>query len=107
MKEVKRERTGEIIHRLAAEFTRNKASEASLLTITRVELSKDGKGADIYFTTLPEDREDTALKFLTRKTPEFRQYAKAKSRLGLIPRMTFKIDRGERHRQRLDTLDIA
>lgn len=74
MREIKREKVGEIIHRLAAEFVRDVASGASLLTITRVELSATGKEAKIYFTTLPENQEDTALKFLIRKTPDFKKY---------------------------------
>lgn len=105
MREIKREKTGEIIHRLAAEFVRDNSTEASLLTITRTEVSLDGKRVDIFFTTLPEDKQDTALKFLERKTPEFKSYIKEKSRLGLIPPfINFKIDLGERHRQRLDEI---
>lgn len=104
MREIKKERIGEIIHRLAAEFARDEAGNSSLLTITRVELSPTGKEAKIYFTTLPEDQEDTVLKFLIRKTPEFNKYIRNKSRIGLIPRIDFKIDYGERNRQRLDEL---
>ncbi len=104
MREIKRERTGEIIHRLAAEFVRDEASGASLLTITRVELSPTGKEAKIYFTTLPESEENTALKFLIRKTPGFKKYIRDESRIGLVPHIDFKIDYGERNRQRLDEL---
>ena len=104
MRDIKREKTGEIIHRLAAEFVRDEASPASLLTITRVELSPTGKEAKVFFTTLPESEEDTALKFLIRKTPEFKRYVRDKSRIGIIPHIDFKIDYGERNRQRLDEL---
>ena len=104
MREIKREKIGEIIHRLAAEFVRDEASGSSLLTITRVELSPTGKEAKIYFTTLPENQEDTALKFLIRKTPEFKKYTRDESRIGLVPHIDFKIDYGERNRQRLDEL---
>ena len=104
MREIKREKIGEIIHRMAAEFVRDEASGASLLTITRVELSPTGKEAKIYFTTLPESEEDTALKFLIRKIPEFKKYVGDESRIGLVPRIDFKIDYGERNRQRLDEL---
>ncbi|MBI2086698.1 MAG: ribosome-binding factor A [Candidatus Zambryskibacteria bacterium] len=104
MKELKRERTAEIIHRLAAKFVRNVSSMASLITITRVELSQTGKESKIFFTTLPESEEDTALKFLERKIPEFKRYVRDESRLGLVPHIDFKIDYGERNRQRLDEL---
>lgn len=104
MKNIKREKVGEILYRLAAEFVRDESTPVSLLTITRVELSSVGKDAKIFFTTLPESVEDTALKFLERKTPEFKKYIREKSRIGLVPFITFKIDYGERNRQRLDEL---
>src|SRR3990167_10312899 len=104
MREIKREKTGEILHRLAAQFAREEATDSSLLTITRVEVSPTGKEAKVFFTTLPESQEDTALKFLIRKTPEFKRYVRDESRIGLIPHIDFKIDYGERNRQRLDKL---
>ncbi|MFZ2484629.1 MAG: ribosome-binding factor A [Minisyncoccia bacterium] len=107
MRDIKREKIGEMIHRLAAEYVRDESSPASLLTITRVELSVTGKEAKIFFTTLPESQEDTALKFLERKTPEFKMYVRDHSRIGLVPRIDFKIDYGERNRQRLDELSTS
>jgi ribosome-binding factor A len=104
MREIKRAKVGTIIHRLAAAFVQDEASGASLLTITRVELSPIGKEAKIYFTTLPENKENTALKFLIRKVPEFKKYVRDESRIGLVPHIEFKIDYGERNRQRLDEL---
>ncbi len=104
MRQIKREKIAEMIHHLAAEFILNEATNASLITITRVELSQTGKEAKVYFTTLPSDQEDVALKFLTRKVSEFNKYVRDKSRIGLIPHIDFKIDYGERNRQRLDEL---
>jgi ribosome-binding factor A len=104
MKDLRREKIAEVLHRLAAEFVRNEATGASLLTITRVDVSPTGKESKIYFTTLPEDKQETAEKFLTRKTPEFKKYVRDHSRLGIIPHVDFKIDFGERNRQRLDEL---
>ena len=104
MRPIKRERTGEIIHRAAAKFVQEIAAPTSLITITRVEISPKGQEAKIFFTTIPESREETAEKFLVRKTPEFKLYLRDHSRLGLIPHSTFHIDYGERNRQRLDEL---
>ena|SRR3989344_8145663 len=104
MRDKKREIIAEILHRLASKFVQEEASKASLLTITRVEISPTGKEAKIFFTTLPEEQENTALKFLERKTPEFKRYVRDGSRIMLVPHIDFKIDYGERNRQRLDTL---
>lgn len=107
MREIKREKIGEIIHRLAAEFIHEISSLASLITITRVELSLTGKEAKIFFTTIPEKQEETAEKFLVRKIPDFRRYVRDHSSIGIIPHFTFKIDYGERNRQRLDELSVG
>ncbi len=104
MREIKHNKIEGILHRLAAEYIRDEAGKSSLITVTRVELNLSGKDAVIFFTTLPESEEDTALKFLDRKTPEFRQRVMKESRIGIIPHLRFKIDYGERNRQRLDEL---
>ena len=104
MREIKHNRTEEVLHRLAAKFVRDNSTAVSLITITRVNLSPTGKESKIFFTTLPESEEDTALKFLERKTSEFHCYIRDESRLGIVPHVDFKIDYGERNRQRLDEL---
>jgi ribosome-binding factor A len=104
MKQLRHDKIEEVIHRKAAEFIRDEAGKSSLITVTRVELNPSGKDALIYFTTLPESEEDTALKFLDRKTPEFKESLMKGSRIGIIPHLRFKIDYGERNRQRLDEL---
>jgi ribosome-binding factor A len=105
MREIKRERTGEVLHRLAAKFILENSGKTSLVTVTRVELSPTGKESKIFFTTLPEDQEDTVLKFLERKTQEFKRYVRDESRIGFVPHIDFKIDYGERNRQRLDQIN--
>ncbi len=104
MREVKHNRLEGVIHRLAAEFIRDNSTSSSLITITRVSLSPTGKEGKIFFTTLPENQEETALKFLERKLPEFKIYVRDNSRIHLVPHLDFKIDYGERNRQRLDEL---
>ncbi len=94
----------EILRHLAAEFVLRESTPASLITVTRVELSETGKVANLYFTTLPENQQDTALKFLDRKGGEFNDYVKQKSRIGIVPHLKWQIDFGERNRQRLDEI---
>ena len=104
MRQIKREKTEEIIHRLAAQFIQEISGNTSLITITRVELSEAGKNANIFFTTIPEKEENTAKKFLDRKIKEFKHHLRDNSKLGFIPHLDFQIDYGERNRQRLDEL---
>lgn len=106
MNERKREITSEILHRLASRFILEESTNSSLITVTRVNISTTGKEAKIFFTTIPEKEEETALKFLNRKTSEFRKYVQTESRIGIVPRINFYIDYGERNRQRLDEISV-
>lgn len=91
---------------MAAQFILEEGGKGSLITVTRVELYPAGKEGKIFFTTFPEKEEDTVLKFLERKAPEFKLYVRDHSRIGIVPHLVFKIDYGERNRQHLDTLSL-
>ena len=98
------DRLKEILHDLGARFLLIEGNKSSLLTVTKVELTRDGKGATIFFTVFPEDFEKTALEFAKRKRSEFKEFVKENSKLGRIPQMDFEIDLGEKNRQKIDTL---
>lgn len=76
----------------------------SLLTVTNVELTPDGKRATIFFTVFPAEYEKTALEFAKRKRSEFKEFLKDNSKLGRIPLLDFEIDTGEKNRQKIDNL---
>ncbi len=103
---IRNERIRDILHDLGARFLSLNASPAALLTVTRVELSDDGKRATILFTVFPdsEQLQKTALEFAKRKRSEFKEFLKEHSKLGRIPQMDFNIDLGEKNRQKIDSL---
>ncbi len=92
------------IKQLAAEFFSLESNRTSLLTVTDAVVSTDEKNAIVYFTVLPEDKEEEALEFTKRMRSDFKQYVKEKSRLGRIPFFDFRLDIGEKNRQRVDEL---
>ena len=113
------ERLAEILRDLGARFLVKESSKASLITVTKVELTKDGKYATIFFTVFSlnppkggsgdrrfshEQFEKTALEFAKRKRSEFKEFIKENSRLGRIPQLDFAIDLGEKNRQMIDSL---
>ena len=101
---IRHERIIEILHDMAARFLLLEGNNSSLLTITNVVLTKDGKRATIFFTVFPESYEKTALEFAQRKRTEFKQFVRDNSRLGMIPQLDFAIDAGEKNRQKIDNL---
>ena len=106
MSENRTEKMIRVIKEVAADFMQLESNGASLVTITEVRLSKDEKYANIYFTVLPENKEEAVLEFTKRKRSEFKQYVKSKTRLGRIPMFDFDIDLGEKHRQKIDIISL-
>ncbi|MCX6701609.1 MAG: ribosome-binding factor A [Candidatus Zambryskibacteria bacterium] len=98
------EKIAEILHDLGARFLSLNGNKSSLITVTRVNLTRDGKYATIFFTVFPDNFEKTALEFAKRKRSEFKKFIKENSRLGRIPQMDFEIDSGEKNRQKIDNL---
>lgn len=98
------ERVSSLVKELVATFIQGEANPNPMITITHVGMSPDYRNATIFFTTIPEGRENDALVFLKRFGGEIRQYVKKKSDLKIIPYFEFSIDLGERHRQHIDEI---
>lgn len=98
------EKIKEILHDLGARFLMQNGNGTSLMTVTRVELSSDGKWSTIFFTVFPDEYQKTALEFAKRKRSEFKEFVKENSKLGRIPQLDFEIDLGEKNRQKIDNL---
>lgn len=96
------ERVQSLIREFAATFIAQEANTDPLITITRVTTSPDYRKVTIFFTTIPEGREEDAGIFLKRNASEMRHFIKKKSDLKIIPHLEFMLDAGERHRQHTD-----
>lgn len=99
-----RERLQEALREAAAEFLAREAGRQSLITVTRAELSEDGKRVNIFITVYPDSAEEAALGFANRNRKEFVDFFATRVRGARAPHTTFVIDRGEKNRQRLDEL---
>lgn len=93
-----------IITELAARFIQQEANTDPLITVTRVDLSKDWKHVIIFVTTIPDGREGDAMIFLKRTAGDMRQFFKKHGRMKHIPHLEFMYDAGEKHRQHMDEL---
>lgn len=98
------EKVCQIIQGVAAKFIQHEANTNPLITVTRVSISPDYRNCTVYFTTIPDDRQDDALIFLQRNGRELRQRIKRDTNLKYIPNVSFSVDYGERHRQHIDTI---
>ncbi|HEU4677277.1 MAG TPA: hypothetical protein VFS75_01000, partial [Candidatus Paceibacterota bacterium] len=66
---------------LAAAFVRDEANTNPLITVTNVDVSPSYQHVKVFFTTIPDGKEDDALIFLKRKGSDLREYIKKHSRL--------------------------
>ena len=78
------------------------ANTDPLITITAVSISPDYRKATVFFTTIPDNKEQDALVFLKRSGGDMRRFVMSKSDLKIVPSLEFSIDSGERARQYLD-----
>lgn len=96
----------EQIHKWSAEFLNRESNGSSLITVTDVQIGNEAREATVFFTVLPIEKEEMALEFARRQLTEFREYMNKKVKTGRIPFFHFDIDKGEKHRQRIDEIII-
>ena len=87
-------------------FIEKEAGISSLITVTRVLLSEDGKRATIMVSVLPREKENAAYGFIKRNLGELRKHISKNLRINPIPFLDVQIDEGEKNRQKIDELLI-
>ncbi len=92
------------LRKYTADYITREASHMSLITITRCELSSDGKRALLSISILPERAEPIAMDFLKRHQDDIRKHIQNKSRIQRVPWLRFTLDKGEKNRQLVDIL---
>jgi ribosome-binding factor A len=99
-------RVESLIRELVAKYIQSEANTNPLITVTRATTAPDYRRVTIFFTTIPEgkEQEEAALAFLMRTGSELRGYVKKKSNFKIIPFIEFSVDYGERHRQHIDEI---
>ncbi len=98
------DRATTLLKEVVARFVQREANTNPLITITNVSISPDYKRTTVFFTTIPDGREEDALIFLKRSATEMRQYIMDNSRLRRIPHLEFSLDYGDIHRQHIDEI---
>ena len=104
MSEFRNEKIKNNIKELAALYIEREAGPTSLITVTRVILSSDGKRATIMVSVLPREKENAAYGFIKRNLGELRKNIAKSLKINPIPFLDVQIDEGEKHRQKIDEL---
>jgi ribosome-binding factor A len=89
---------------IAQDFFQRESSGASLITVTRAEVTADMKHGTIYITALPESKEPAALDFAKRMRSELRHYVMKRLPVKVIPFFEIEIDYGEKNRLHIEEI---
>ena len=89
---------------IAQDFFQRESSGASLITVTRAEVSPDMRHGTIFITVLPEDKEEAAINFAKRMRSELRHTVMKRLPVKVIPFLEVEIDYGEKNRLHIDAL---
>ncbi len=89
---------------IAQDFFQRESSGASLITVTRAEVSADMKHGTIFITALPESKEPAALDFAKRMRSELRHKVMKRLPVKVIPFFEIEIDYGEKNRIHVEEL---
>jgi ribosome-binding factor A len=94
----------EITHQGGEFVARYAKGGGALITVTRSIISPDLKRVTVFFTVIPESKQDESLKTLKRLRTDFHDFLKEKTVLRNVPTVDFEVDLGEQNRQRIDEL---
>jgi ribosome-binding factor A len=89
---------------ITQDFFQRESSGASMITVTRTEVSRDMKNGTIFITVLPEDKEEAAINFAKRMRSEMRHFVMKRLPVKVIPFFEVEIDFGEKNRLHVDEL---
>lgn len=89
---------------IAQDFFQRESSGASLITVTRAEVSADMTHSTIFITAIPENKEPAALDFAKRMRSELRHTVMKRLPIKTIPFFEVEIDYGEKNRLHIDAL---
>ncbi|MEK7113850.1 MAG: ribosome-binding factor A [Patescibacteria group bacterium] len=93
-----------LLKELGASFLGRESNNSSLITVTSCTVSPDFKKSTLFITIIPETKEKSALQFAKRKRGELREFLKKNLEIKTVPFIEIEIDKGEKHRQKIDEL---
>ena len=98
------ERIRSLLFRISTEFIIEHWTGNSRVNAARIEMSRDLKRAIIYVNISPESEENNALRELAGLRIKLYNEVAGKLKTRFTPRFEFKIDRGEKSRQKVEEI---
>ena len=99
----RQEKANSLFERLASSFF-VKEKTGSLITVTRIDSSKDLKSVKIFISIFPESKEKEILHFLKGKAGELQKYIGAHVKMRFLPFFEIAIDEAEKARRKIENI---
>lgn len=90
----RQERINSLLRKIISSFIKPNIDSGALVTVMRVEISKDLRLAKIFISVFPEEKEKEAIDLLKKKKCALYNYIKTKSKMKFLPSLSFEIDKG-------------
>ena len=90
--------------RLVRQFVHQHSPAHTIVTVTKIETSRDYSHAVIYLSTYPDDKEKEVLKYFTKKVSLLRDSVAKDNKTRIRPFFSFAEDKGEKNRRRIDDI---
>ncbi len=100
----RQEKMNKELGKLFATFIERESNKTSLITVTRCDISPNFKTVIVYLSVFPTDKEEQVIDFMNRRKHDARDYVKKNLNTRIIPFVEFKIDFGEKNRQKIDQI---
>lgn len=100
----RQEKMSKELKKIGSQFLSEISNRSSIITITRADIAPNFKNATFYVSIFPEDKEEEAFEFISRRTRDLRDFVKKNLKTKHIPQISFEIDLGEKNRQNIDQL---
>ncbi len=100
----RQEKMNKELGKIFATFIERESNKTSLITVTRCDIAPNFKNIIVYLSVLPVDKEEQVISFMNRRKWDARDYVKKSLSMRIIPFVEFRIDYGEKNRQRIDQL---
>ena len=100
---LRQEKVNSLLKNLAASFL-SRETIGAIISIIRIETSKDLKSAKLFISIFPETKEKEVLDLMNEKKNDLRKYIGSQIRMKFLPTLEFEIDKGEKSRKRIEEL---
>lgn len=97
------DRFNSLLKELVADFLIKETSGA-LITIIRIEASKDLKTAKIFINIFPESNEEKVFESIKKRLPGLQRFISSKTKIKFLPRLEFEIDKQAKAERRIEEI---